>query len=84
MPPFIFEPIARIKTQAAGAVPLSGQNVDRAIAIPIHRIGPGNHLGRLALKDHYTFRIGELRLGPGRAGTNVPVKTNAVFKIASN
>jgi hypothetical protein len=52
MAPFIFEPIAGIEAQPACAMALAGQDVDCAVAVKVNRIGPGNHLGGVRIKQH--------------------------------
>jgi hypothetical protein len=45
MAPFILEPLAGIKAQTAGAMSLTGQDVECAVAVKVHRVGAGDHLG---------------------------------------
>ena len=76
--------IAFVEAKPAAAVPLAGENIEIAVAVEIHGVGPGDHHDRVGLDDRDPPGIGELRLLTRPPAALILVEADAVLEFAGD
>ena len=80
----VLKPVPFVEAKATATVALACEQVQVAIAVPVHDIRAGNHLRGFALEDDRSFRIGKLRFFTWRARADVAIEADGILEMTAD